>query len=157
MAAENWKKAFLVSTPIFMVVLLAIGYQLSTVQPKPPVVIDLNAEVDRLRAEAHALWKEARDRYEIGAATPLKSPQGLDELVRAKTLLEKARDLVEVVREKEDTPDLHAPRPGERVSTATDELSLTINQLLMMTRKQLLERDWVPPSASTAPVASPAK
>jgi hypothetical protein len=139
--AEQLKKAFLVSTPIIIVFLLAIGWRLATMQPPPPRVIKVNQnepveEAEKQLAQAKLLYEDARK---------LEGPDAVAKLREAQRLLQDASAKIQTVREKVGDPEPGHEWPFEPLDQKVTMLNVSV-------RKELIARlDEAPSSPSPSP------
>jgi hypothetical protein len=146
-------KIFLYFVPGVILVLLGLGYYVATLpDAKPPQEnhIDFNAEVEKARG----LYLKAKNAFQAGSGQ--EGAAGLPQLKQAKSDLEEAQKIIQKVRDDTDELEKKAQTDknvklenGNNIDTskaagsayAYDDLEQSINQLLVMCRKAILERE----------------
>lgn len=137
--AERMKKVFLSVTPILMILLLAIGWKLSQIEPEKPKVEEIRYDKDI--EKARQMYSQAKAAFDQG----MKNEQGgLPKLKEAKKLCEDAKVIIDNVRnavgEAEQKTGANA-NPKEVQNYEFETLDQQLSSLLVMCRKTILERE----------------
>jgi hypothetical protein len=155
-AGPDKGKIFLYFVPGVILVLLGLGYYVATLpEPKGPEKVEIN--FDAKVAEAKTKYVQAKAAYQAGSGQ--EGAAGVPKLKEAKSLLEEAQKIIQGVRDgmdemekkaKEDTSGNTKlegnqsdsdPKGATYHSFQFDEDETQINQLLVMCRKAILERE----------------
>jgi hypothetical protein len=145
-------KIFLYFVPGMILLLLGAGFYVANLpdsKPHEDVKINFDEQVDKARQ----LYQKAKADFQAGNG--MEGAAGLPQLEKAKTQLEEANGIIQKVRDDMDALNEKAKNdPNVKVQEgqksqvagatsegfAFDELSTSINQLLIMCRKAILER-----------------
>ena len=119
---ERWKKAFLATVPVFMILLLTAGWKLSQEPEKPPVKY---SPLDKDVAWARELYRTAKAAKRDAEAD---GPDAAAKLAAAISGCEDGLAIIDKVR-----ADSGDPEPGHEFAFEVDHQAFT--QLLILCRK----------------------
>jgi hypothetical protein len=138
-------KIFLYFVPGAILILLGLGWYVANMDPpKKAEVIKISYDDDI--AKARGIYQQAKSAYNAGSQ--IEGEGGVPKLQEAKKFCEDAKAIIDHVREElEKLEAEEAKKGGEAAkpdgppkSYAFEDVDQNLNQLLVMTRKAILER-----------------